>query len=41
MNPLHDSLVDDLSVQLMKYYKGQLYINIQDKATTVIAIVPK
>ena len=33
--------VEDLSVQLIKCYKGQLYINIQDKATSVIAIVPK
>ena len=33
--------VEDLSVQLMKCDKGQLYINIQDKATSVVAIVPK
>ena len=32
-------LVEDLSDQLMKCYKGQLYINIQDKETSVIAIV--
>ena len=34
-------IVEDLSVQLIKYYKGQLYINMQDKATSVIVIVPK
>ena len=33
--------VEDLSVQLMKCDKGQLYINTQDKATSIIAIVPK
>ena len=33
--------VEGLSVHLIKCYKGQLYINIQDKATSVIAIVPK
>ena len=32
-------LVEDLSDQLMKCYKGQLYINIQNKQTSVIAIV--
>ena len=34
-------IVEDLSVQLIKCYKGQIYINIQDKATSVIAVVPK
>ena len=34
-------IVDDLSVQLIKYYEEQLHINIQDKATSVIAIVFK
>ena len=33
--------VKDLSVQLMKCYIGQLCINIPDKATSVIAIMPK
>ena len=32
--------VEDSSVQLIKCYKGQLYINIQDKATSVVANVP-
>ena len=33
--------VEDLNVQLIKCYKGQidLYINIQDKATSVITIL--
>ena len=34
-------IVEDLSDQLIKCYEGQLHINIQDKATSVIAIVPK
>ena len=33
-------IVEDLSVQLIKCYEGQLHINIQDKATSVIVIVP-
>ena len=31
--------VEDLYVQLIKCYKGQLYINIQDKATSVIEVL--
>ena len=32
--------VGDLSVQLIRCYKEQVYIDIQDKGTSVIAIVP-
>ena len=32
---------EDLNVQLIKCYEGHLHINLQDKATSVIPIVPK
>ena len=35
------TIVEDLCVQLIKYYEGQLYINMKDKDTSVMAIVSK
>ena len=35
-----DAFVEDLCVQLIRCYKGQVYIDIQNKGTSVIAIVP-
>ena len=32
------TIVEDLSVQLIKCYKGRVYINIQDKATSVMIL---